>query len=87
MDGGRIASEGVRIAQAAGLEAESVAIEATGPIWKTILNIADRYHVAMIVMGSRGLTGVRSMLLGSVSNAVVHHADRPTLVTRQPVPA
>ncbi|MEJ7784999.1 MAG: universal stress protein [Solirubrobacteraceae bacterium] len=31
-------------------------------------------------MGSRGLTGVRSMLLGSVSSAVVHHADRPTLV-------
>jgi nucleotide-binding universal stress UspA family protein len=86
-DGGRIASEGVRIAKAAGLEAESVAIEATGPIWKTILNIADRHRVAMIVMGSRGLTGVRSMLLGSVSNAVVHHADRPTLVTRQPVPA
>jgi nucleotide-binding universal stress UspA family protein len=31
-------------------------------------------------MGSRGLTGVRSMLLGSVSSAVVHHADLPTLV-------
>jgi nucleotide-binding universal stress UspA family protein len=25
------------------------------------------------------------MLLGSVSSAVVHHADRPTLVIRQPV--
>ena len=38
-------------------------------------------------MGSRGLTGLRSMLLGSVSSAVVHHADRPTLVIRQPVAA
>ena len=54
-------------------------------MWKTILDIADRHGAAMIVMGSRGLTGVRSMLLGSVSNAVVHHADRPTLVIRQPV--
>jgi nucleotide-binding universal stress UspA family protein len=35
-------------------------------------------------MGSRGLTGVRSMLLGSVSSAVVHHADRPTLVVHMP---
>lgn len=35
------------------------------------------------VMGSRGLTGVRSMLLGSVSNAVVHHAHRPTLIIRR----
>jgi nucleotide-binding universal stress UspA family protein len=33
-------------------------------------------------MGSRGLTGLRAMLLGSVSNAVVHHADRPTLIIR-----
>jgi hypothetical protein len=39
------------------------------------------------VMGSRGLTGVRSMLLGSVSSAVVHHADRPTLIIRHPVAA
>ena len=82
-DGGRIANEGVRIARDAGLEAEPVAIEATGPVWKTILDIADRHDAAMIVMGSRGLTGVRSMLLGSVSSAVVHHADRPTLVIRQ----
>ena len=84
-NGRRIADEGVRIAQEAGLEAEPVAVEATGPVWKTILDIADRRGAAMIVMGSRGLTGVRSMLLGSVSGAVVHHADRPTLVIRQPV--
>jgi Universal stress protein family len=36
-------------------------------------------------MGSRGLTGVRSLLLGSVSGAAVHHADRPTLIVRRPV--
>jgi nucleotide-binding universal stress UspA family protein len=78
--GGRVADEGVRIAQDAGLEAEPVAIKATGPVWKTIVETADRKNAAAIVMGSRGLTGVRSMLLGSVSSAVVHHADRPTLV-------
>ena len=81
----RIADEGVRIAQEAGLEAEPVAVEATGPVWKTIVEIADRDDAATIVMGSRGLTGLRSMLLGSVSSAVVHHADRPTLIIRQPV--
>ena len=81
-DGGRVADEGVRIAQAAGLRADPVTVEATGPVWKTILDIADRRNAAMIVMGSRGLTGVRSMLLGSVSSAVVNHADRPTLVIR-----
>ena len=84
-EGGRIAGEGVRLARAAGLRAEPVVVEATGPVWKTILDIADQHDATMIIMGSRGLTGVRSMLLGSVSNALAHHSERPTLVIRQPV--
>jgi nucleotide-binding universal stress UspA family protein len=81
--GGRVADEGVRIAQKAGIEAEPLAIKASGPVWKTIIEIADRHDAAAIVMGSRGLTGVRSMLLGSVSSAVVHNTDRPTLVAHR----
>ena len=82
--GGRVADDGVRIAQQAGLEAEPLAIKATGPVWKTIVDTADSHDAAAIVIGSRGLTGVRSMLLGSVSSAVVHHANRPTLVVHRP---
>jgi nucleotide-binding universal stress UspA family protein len=83
--GRRLADEGVRIAQEAGLQAEPVAVQAAGPVWKTIVEMADRDDAATIVMGSRGLTGLRAMLLGSVSSAVVQHADRPTLIVRQPV--
>jgi nucleotide-binding universal stress UspA family protein len=82
--GGRVADEGVRIALEEGLGAEPIAIKATGPVWRTILEIADRENAAVIVMGCRGLTGVRSLLLGSVSSAVIHHADRPTLVVHHP---
>jgi nucleotide-binding universal stress UspA family protein len=82
--GGRVASEGVRIAQEAGLDAEPVAIKATGPVWQTIIEIAERHDAAALVMGSRGLAAVRSMLLGSVSSAVVQHADRPTVVIHRP---
>ena len=64
--------------------ASRVAVEAAGPVWKAIVEIADRHDAATIVIGSRGLTGLQSMLLGSVSNAIVHHADRPTLVIRKP---
>jgi nucleotide-binding universal stress UspA family protein len=85
--GGRLADEGVRIAQEAGLPAEPVAVQSAGPVWKSIVEIADRADAATIVMGSRGLTGLRAMLLGSVSSAVVHHADRPTLIIRQPLAA
>jgi nucleotide-binding universal stress UspA family protein len=81
--GERVARDGVRIAQQAGLHAKPVAVEATGPVWKTIVEIADRHDAAIIAMGSRGLTGLRPMLLGSVASAIVHHADRPTLIIRQ----
>jgi nucleotide-binding universal stress UspA family protein len=86
-DGRRVADEGVRVALEAGLRAEPLPVQATGSIWRTIVAIAKRHDASAIVMGSRGLTGMRSMLLGSVSSAVVHHADRPTLVIRQPVAA
>jgi nucleotide-binding universal stress UspA family protein len=82
---GRAASEGVRVAEHAGLDAEAEVIEAAGPVWETILELAEQHDAATIVMGSRGLTGLRSMLLGSVSNAVAHHADRPTLIIPRPV--
>ena len=83
-DGGRVAAEGVRVAQGAGLEAEPVAVQATGAVWETIIEIADRHDAAAIVMGSRGLTAVSRMLLGSVSSAVMHRADRPTMVVHRP---
>jgi nucleotide-binding universal stress UspA family protein len=81
--GERVARDGVRIAQQAGLHPNPVAVEATAPVWKTIVEIADRHDAAIIAIGSRGLTGLRPLLLGSVSSAIVHHADRPTLVIRQ----
>jgi nucleotide-binding universal stress UspA family protein len=83
-EGDRIAAEGTRIAQAAGLDAQPLAVKADGPVWHTIVETADRCDAAAIAMGSRGLTPLRSILLGSVSTGVVHHADRPTLVIRRP---
>jgi nucleotide-binding universal stress UspA family protein len=80
----RVAAAGVRIARACGLDAEPVAVKTAGPVWHAIVETADRCDAAAIVMGSRGLTPLRSMLLGSVSSGVVHHADRPTLVIRRP---
>jgi nucleotide-binding universal stress UspA family protein len=83
--GRRVADEGVRIAMESGLQATPLAVEADGPVWLTIVEIADRHDAATIVMGSRGLTGVSSMLLGGVVTAVVNRAGRPTLVIPQPI--
>jgi nucleotide-binding universal stress UspA family protein len=84
---GRVNEEGVRIAKSAGLEAGPLVVKATGSVWRAILETADRRDAASIVMGSRGSTGLRSMLLGSVSNGVVHHAERPALVVPRPAHA
>ena len=82
-----LADKGAALARAAGLEAEPLAARADGPLWQTILDVAEQRDAAVIVLGSRGLSGIKSFVLGSVSSAVVHHATRPTLVVRHGVPA
>ena len=49
---------------------------------ETIVRFAEEHDSDLIVMGSRGLGGFERMLLGSVSNHVVHHANCPVLIVR-----
>jgi nucleotide-binding universal stress UspA family protein len=44
--------------------------------------VAEEHGAEAIVVGSRGLSGIKSLLLGSVSSGIVHHSVRPTLVVR-----
>ncbi|MGP4096067.1 universal stress protein [Nonomuraea sp. KM90] len=75
------AREGADLAIASGLaDVTYRAVADNESIWKTIVDVADEIDASLIVTGSRGLAGVRSVLLGSVSNHVLHHAHRPTLI-------
>ena len=74
------AAEGAERARSAGLDAEPAAVETDGPFWQALVEAADRHDAAAIVVGPRGLTGVKSALLGSVSHGVVHNSQRPVLV-------
>jgi nucleotide-binding universal stress UspA family protein len=47
-----------------------------------IVRVAQDIEADLIVMGSRGLGGIRRALMGSVSDSVVHHAHCPVLVVR-----
>jgi nucleotide-binding universal stress UspA family protein len=47
-----------------------------------IVDLAEELGVGLIVMGSRGLGGIRRALMGSISDSVVRHAHCPVLVTR-----
>ena len=76
-----VAQEGAELAAAAGFpEPVARAERGGGPVWATIVDVAAEIEASLVVIGSRGLAGVKSVLLGSVSNRVLHHAKRPVLV-------
>ena len=49
---------------------------------ETICSIAEKEKFDMIVMGSRGLSEIKSFFMGGVSDKVSHHAVCPVLIVR-----
>ena len=68
-------------ATAAGIETEY--IQDFGNPGRTICDRAKSWSADLIIIGSRGLTGVKQMFLGSVSNYVTHHASCSVLILRE----
>jgi nucleotide-binding universal stress UspA family protein len=54
----------------------------TGEPDREIVALSEELGAGLIVMGSRGLGGVRRALMGSVSDSVVRHAHCPVMVVR-----
>jgi nucleotide-binding universal stress UspA family protein len=54
-----------------------------GEVALEIVALAEELGAGLIVMGCRGLGGVRRALMGSVSDSVVRHAHCPVLVVPQ----
>ena len=75
-----LAEEGAELARQAGFNAQPRACTQLATTAHSILAEAELIGAKAIVMGSRGLSGLKSMLLGSVSNAVLHGADRTVIV-------
>ena len=76
----RVANEGAELARSLGLNAEPLAIAEVRDISRTIVEVARDYTAATIVVGSRGLTGLRARFEGSTSKGVVKHAPCPVIV-------
>jgi nucleotide-binding universal stress UspA family protein len=76
----RIAAEGAELAREAGFDAEPRSVAGTPRAWPALLELADEIDAAAIVTGTRGMGGVKSALLGSVSAAILARSKRPVLV-------
>jgi nucleotide-binding universal stress UspA family protein len=50
----------------------------------TIMEAAKDTDVDLIVMGTRGIKGIKSLFIGSVTRSVAINSVKPVLVTRQP---
>jgi universal stress protein A len=57
-----------------------------GPAGEVICWFAEDQHCDLIVMGTHGRSGLRHLLLGSVAEHVVRHAQCPVVVVRDPPP-
>ena len=55
---------------------------AEGGVPQQIVGLAEEIGAGLIVVGSRGLGGIRRALMGSVADSVVRHAHCPVLVVR-----
>jgi nucleotide-binding universal stress UspA family protein len=84
------AAAGANILQSAQalLDAAGITFEcevATGDPAHTLIDILENYGCDMVVMGASGTSTLRSALLGSVSNELLHAAGVPVMIVKSSV--
>lgn len=63
-----------------GVPIKTVALQ--GKPANEIMDYAEKEDVDLIVMCTHGMSGLKRYTMGSVTNKVVHHAEKPVLVVR-----
>jgi len=82
-DASRVAAQGAQLARASGLDAEARAVTGT-PTWEAVVDLANELGAAAIVIGSRGLSGMREFFEGSLAHDVAERAGRPVVIVPPP---
>jgi len=78
----KIVDEVIRIAKAKDVKATRLIRDYAVSVVETILDQATKSNVDLIVLGTRGLTRFKKLLIGSVSSEVVNHANCSVLIVR-----
>ena len=74
------AEEAAKRVRDAGLDADTHVVQDDAS--EALINTADQHGADLIVVGNKGMTGAQRFLLGSVPNAVGHHANCSVLIAR-----
>ncbi len=77
----RTATLALKDAEGQGVNAKVTVLE-SGSIVESILDYALKEQADLIVVGTRGLTGFKKLVIGSVSSGVLNHAHCSVLVVR-----
>jgi len=64
------------------LKIKTDVVSAISSVHGEIINYAENKKVDLIVIGSKGKTGIKKMLMGSVASGVVTYAHCPVLVVK-----
>jgi nucleotide-binding universal stress UspA family protein len=80
VDAERVVDAGVDVARRAGFAADGLLVVADRPTAEVIAAVAEELDAPAIVMGQRGMSGLKSALLGSVSRGVVNAYHRPVVL-------
>ncbi|MDX9745025.1 MAG: universal stress protein [Syntrophales bacterium] len=79
-EGMKILTSAQKILNDQGVDCKTLLVE--GPVAQQIVNVAEDRGIDYIFMGSRGLRGVKRMLLGSVADDVVRYAHCAVAIIR-----
>ena len=78
--GRRVLAEGEQKAKAEKVQVETMLVE--GHAVQEIVRAAKEGKFDLIVIGAKGISRIRELLLGSVTDGVIHHATCPVLVVK-----
>ena len=78
--GRRILSSASKQAASFGIELREILVH--GNPAEQILKASDTHQAALIVIGSRGLSGIKTFFIGSVSSRVCRYAKCPVLLVK-----
>jgi nucleotide-binding universal stress UspA family protein len=80
-NGEKVLSRGIQLTKDAGISARGELLEASSVV-EALVDFATAEKADLIVVGTRGMTGFKKLILGSVSSGLVGHAPCPVLVVR-----